>query len=584
MNLPIETKDMSHFRLHAMLPVIAFAVTILLFLPFASRGIDYHHDGLMFKTALDVLSGQLLFKETFSQYGALTTYLQVAALKILGPSMLSLKILNVIMYGVASAFLVAAWAEFLSWVLVVVSYVFWLLLAPFYALNWTMLPWASVIALAFQAMSLYCLLRALRRPGASKWPHVTWPFLSGMAAALVFWSRTPVGLVLLVALLIGYLVQPMRRIKSALFCGVGFAVVSIVMFIPILASGSLSDWHYQIFVWPKKWAAIMAGTPEQVLKCLFVAPITGEAIKLQAFFRWLTVAGVGFSLLALIRFARAKRIHVMGALAVAVLVLSLAAWSMISSIRVWAFLLPVTIGGFLVVSFFHARKKPGGLVDSELTWMWAVAIVCIASWSQYYPITCPRHIFWGASPMVGFFIYLFYRRVGCDHRFVATCFSFLLLPILIGRVELVWGNFKTPLQSLDRIERLRGMKVDPADARDIEEMVEAIADLERQSSPRPIVVDGPDAWAGIFASDLRNYHPFFCLWPQHERTPAEVELWFAFIRKWQPWIVVHPFHEESSSNLEQNFGYVAVRRFRGQFGKLMRPSSVKPASEAQPER
>ena len=37
--------------------------------------------------------------------------------------------------------------------------------------------------------------------------------------------------------------------------------------------------------------------------------------------------------------------------------------------------------------------------------------ICIASWAQYYPIPCVRHVFWGASPMIGMFFYFFWEVV-----------------------------------------------------------------------------------------------------------------------------------------------------------------------------
>ena len=55
--------------------LLAVVLAVLLW-PMASLGVDPHHDGIMLKPALDVLSGQVLFRDTFTQYGALTTYLQ----------------------------------------------------------------------------------------------------------------------------------------------------------------------------------------------------------------------------------------------------------------------------------------------------------------------------------------------------------------------------------------------------------------------------------------------------------------------------------------------------------------------------
>ena len=51
---------------------------------FAQMDPDWHHDGILFKPAIDVASGLSLFRDTFSQYGALTTYLHATALHLFG--------------------------------------------------------------------------------------------------------------------------------------------------------------------------------------------------------------------------------------------------------------------------------------------------------------------------------------------------------------------------------------------------------------------------------------------------------------------------------------------------------------------
>ena len=89
-------------------------------IPFARLGVDLHHDGIMLKPALDVLSGQVLFRDTFMQYGALSCYLQVAALW-LHPSLLAVRLLIVAAYAVTLFFLYAAWRLVLPRSLTVLS-------------------------------------------------------------------------------------------------------------------------------------------------------------------------------------------------------------------------------------------------------------------------------------------------------------------------------------------------------------------------------------------------------------------------------------------------------------------------------
>src|SRR3954466_4487537 len=96
-------------RLIALLLAVAVVAYLV---PFARTGVDPHHDGIMLKPALDVLSGQTLFRDTFMQYGALSCYLQATALWV-QPTLLSLKLLTVAAYAGTLFVLYATWRLFL---------------------------------------------------------------------------------------------------------------------------------------------------------------------------------------------------------------------------------------------------------------------------------------------------------------------------------------------------------------------------------------------------------------------------------------------------------------------------------------
>ena len=62
--------------------VLILTTTVASF--FSLLGIDAHHHGVMFKSALDVANGQMLFRDTFTPYGAMTILLQALVLKVFG--------------------------------------------------------------------------------------------------------------------------------------------------------------------------------------------------------------------------------------------------------------------------------------------------------------------------------------------------------------------------------------------------------------------------------------------------------------------------------------------------------------------
>jgi hypothetical protein len=558
-----------------LLSLAAFALTVCVFAPFASRGFDVHHDSLMLKTALDVLSGQTLFRDTFTQYGALTTYLHVLALKALGPQLLALKYLTVAAYGVAAAFLVASWREFLPSRLVILAFFFWLLFAPFYSSKFPMLPWASVLALAFQSMTIYCLVRALLRPGKG-YGAVAWPLLAGVCAALTFWCRTPVGALLCAALAVGCAVQPTHRLRTALLGLAGFALVG-ALFIGVIAStGAWSDWVQQTIIWPRRWASEMGGSPQAVIRCLFTAAVDAETAEWEGYFRWLTVLGFGFTLRYLVRSQAApslKRVLVPMTLALGVLIA--ANWQTVASIRPWAFLLPVITIGVLVKSFRRVRKtrKTGASRQGiDAPWVWAMGAICLASWLQFYPITCPRHIFWALGPFFGYFIYLAYEGCNRDSEKVLAGFAILLAPLLVSRIGILTENLSTPRLSLDSVPHLRGISAVPSVAQAVQGLSEEIQKYEAAHLARPVVIDGPDALPAILVSDLRTFHPFYIEWTQYSRTPEELELRKAFVRTQKPWIVLQPPRMGDLDYWHREFGYEVVRELGAEAGTLLRPA------------
>ena len=144
-------------------------------------------------------SGQTLFKDTFSQYGFLTTQMQVGFLGLFGPRLAAIRLGTVLMYGVSAAFLVSAWRMFLSLPMTIFAYAMWLSMAYFYSQEWIFHPWSSVYALAFQAAALYFLIESAKRRG-----RFCSRGCAGRPRCLTYWCRFPVGVFLTASLAAAY--------------------------------------------------------------------------------------------------------------------------------------------------------------------------------------------------------------------------------------------------------------------------------------------------------------------------------------------------------------------------------------------
>ncbi|MBI1860946.1 MAG: hypothetical protein HYR96_08515 [Deltaproteobacteria bacterium] len=173
--------------------VVVAAVTLIVFGPFSTIGVDAYHDGFMFKPSLDVAFGQRLFLETESMYGAFTIYLHALAIRLLGPNVWALKIDTLLSYALYSGFIYWAWRSILPRSTALLAMVVWWLLPPFYykfeGYGGHFFPWTSVHSLALQAVGLCLFLKAINEDKTQLW------FWTGVIGQCVVWSRQPVGLV-----------------------------------------------------------------------------------------------------------------------------------------------------------------------------------------------------------------------------------------------------------------------------------------------------------------------------------------------------------------------------------------------------
>ena len=370
---------------------------------FSINGFDPHHTGLMYKSALDVARGRVLFRETFTQYGALTTYIQALFIKIFGENVRAILFSTALFYGLDYMLLYRVARRLLKRSLALFSVGATVMLAPFYF--WTFHPWSSVFALSFMILSLDLLLLFFERSGKTKPLFVA---LSGFSATLSFWCRQPVGLVTLLAgvLSLGFAIVFLtkKRTVSAymplvLFLS-GGALGFLALDIPILAAGAWSDFWQQsvrgMFTFADSrsggenfgvWGSV--GT---LLYNLFLTPFVYDTTPLTIIFAVLPLSALVFTVYLAV--ASAKK----------------------------------------------AKKEP----DADFTparLFLSFGIYAVGAWHQYYPVACFRHFYWGAFLAVPLLVFLlqklyvaFPRVKDKKRRAAAGCALFLASALLFANV------------------------------------------------------------------------------------------------------------------------------------------------------
>ena len=524
----------------ASVPAIAFLATVAAFFPAAVRGIDPHHDGIMLKPALDVLAGQTLFKDTFTMYGPLSTYLQVGFLWALGKSLLSLKIGTVLLYGVAAAFLVASWRMILPTSLVVLCMLAWLALPDFYSteLDHVFLCWSSVYSLAFQSMSLYFLLRALRRRS------VVDASLCGVAAALVAWCRPPVGVfhtaAVLSCLVIAIVARPREGRKAAAAALAGFvggaAFASAAFLAHFWRWGSLADWYYQNFALPRLWADMVDSGVRSgsVAGKVFVSIVGLRDIEPPG---WLTIPGLPrraptlallLALLALpfLRRSASPCATVEGRRPLAWTFLPLGVYALLalwvlgapssndaSAVLAWQLAVPVVVLVGTLATLARGFARPGGSAESgspaSLALALACGLVCLASWLQYFPVSETRHRFWAIAPAIGPFAFFLLKSAQGRVLPVAVALILFAMPLWSDRVAEAARAARAPYQRIAGGSVLAGMYVPASDAPHWQALLAAVGGQVAARPDVPMFCKGTDALFVTLVPNLRNPNPFY---------------------------------------------------------------------------
>lgn len=489
--------------------VAAALVTVVVFAPFAPIGVDAHHDGLMLKTALDVHAGQRLFRDTFTQYGPLTTWVHVAALAVWGPRLVALKLVTVAAYATSAGALVLVWGRLLPPVLVAAAFGTWLVLAPFYSVVWIMHPWASVVALACQTWSIHAFARALESSSPRRWAAT-----SGVWAALALWARTPVGVCHTAALVLMWAWVAVAGRRTTATAGLaatiaGTLAVHAVAAGLLVATGTVGPWIEQTILGPAAWASTKTHGAASVVAALF--PGTSSLMRLDGFAYWkawrsTTGALVALGVAAAIPLALGRRnatLAIAGSLVAVVCAFALDPF-LIATGQALSLVVPIAMLGLVVRGVAGVRA-----LATETTLAVALGVAALASWTQYVPTNDPRHVYWAIAPALGPFAFVVWSAIGHRTGSAIALLTLLVMPVALLKADAARIKLASDVVPVRGVPVLAGMRVVSGEAEEYARVGAAI-DAYATRHPRvPMVVLGANALVATMAPDLRNPQPYF---------------------------------------------------------------------------
>ncbi len=537
------------------------AVLAVLLWPLARQGVDSHHDGIMLKPALDVLSGQTLFRDTFTQYGALTTYLQATVLWF-QPTLLALRLMTVAAYALALFFLYATWRQILPRPLAVLAAGLFILFIPGYEKNWLdqywmLLPWSSVYALLFQSLGLYALTQIIRDASAVRWGAIL-----GAACACAFWCRQPVGVIMTGCAAASWLAlqwagwTPANATRRSILGATlgGFVTVNALLLGSVVLTGARSEWWYQNFVWPSKWAQGSENVSWHLFISFFVHPRAGAGLLV------LLLVLFAPGLLPRVGLAFPPRRQALYYLVLA----GVLAWQHERVLGLlalrdggWTALIPVVVLGLALVCLGLVFRKQATPKTTEYYLGAAVAAQAAGSVLQYYPVPDSWHVLWALGPAFGLVVYLFWRSARWSVPATTLVLTAVFVPSVWNKVQSARQSLARPLVTLDQPALLRGMQVTATQAQSYRRIMAALEQIEHYKPGIPSALIGNDALFLCFTQNHANPTPYYVTWIGLADPAATQERW-NYIQAVRPLMFLHKARWDAVDDFYRRAHYVPV--------------------------
>ena len=331
--------------------VFLFITILAITFYFARLDPDWHHDGIMFKPAVDVAAGLILFKETFTQYGALTTYLQAGAIALFGEHLIVLRLQAALFLSLAGVLFYFIVSQATSSLVALLATGIWVLMSP-YMIS-VFLPWSSIYALFFCLLATSLITLDIVSSSQHRF-RLLLPFFAGFFFSAAFWARQPYGVVFPIALLhlgILGLCKDHRKsdlLKTGLSLSSGFITGILLMLFWLWSEDALNDWWLQSIVGAQTFAESQNITSDVVIHLL-------ESL-----------------------FPDPRKVWAAGD-----------SW-------VWTILPILNIAILCFLVLFAALRRS---ISNQQKVLLVIALLGIGTWHQYYPVLSVAHTFFGATPM-----------------------------------------------------------------------------------------------------------------------------------------------------------------------------------------
>ena len=226
----------------------------------AIRGIDYHHQGLVFSESLRVAHGQVLYRDIFSQYGPIPTYGQALFIKLFGERLTSVVLLSLCLHFMSSAMMYLLWKRKHSRSTATYGIVIWVTTSYFLRMDYPFFPWWGDFVIFFSCLTISVVYVIETGRKKEKSNHF-FEIVLGLSLFAIVLTRYHIGIamILLLGIYFGKEKKSLHYFWRAAF--ITLVLLSIV-FLAWHRTGVLPYVIYQTITWPLEWVSgAMTGSP-----------------------------------------------------------------------------------------------------------------------------------------------------------------------------------------------------------------------------------------------------------------------------------------------------------------------------------
>jgi hypothetical protein len=251
----------------------------------ALRGVDYHHQGLVFSEALRLLNGQTLYRDVFSQYGPVPAYMQAMSLMLFGKQISSLVILSLALHFASSVMMFLLWRRVYSTYVAVSGITLWLGTSYFLRMDYPFFPWWGDFVLFFSCLVMSTIYLLENMEKRDKHRFLTTVVL-GFSLLGILLTRYHLGL--LVILFLGIYYWKQKKASHFFWEALCLAATTalVVVFIAV-KTNVFGPAVYQTIVWPYQWLnGVRPGSPpvDRVIYAIVSLGLTPLVIILLGIF------------------------------------------------------------------------------------------------------------------------------------------------------------------------------------------------------------------------------------------------------------------------------------------------------------